>query len=404
VTLHIGIGPVDLGEPEAFLIAAGVVVAITAGMIADARRRRGLAGRLGELPQMKRMMASVSPRRRQIKSIATVVALIGVAIAVGRPQKSGKSLVETRGLDIVFAMDVSKSMLVRDVPPNRLGQARALAAALLGSDDPRRARSTDGELPGDRIAAVVFAGAAAHFPLTDDHAVTLDFLDDIGPADLSPGSDVAEAIRVSRCLLRQDLYDQLGCAGTMGRRGRGGDPLPGEKPDPADVRDEEETEVEKEERGKVIVIFTDGGDVEEAQAAADEIEICRQLGISVFLIGFGTEQGGEVWDVDSDGTPRSVKRDQNGNPIISRRDDASLRGLARAAGSEGRYMIAPETGGQIDTAPIVKALSNVKRGRTEKRIKKPRDIYHWFLFPAFMLLVIEALIATRKRVVHPEEP
>ena len=83
-------------------------------------------------------------------------------------------------------MDVSKSMLVTDVAPDRLTRARELASGLLAA------------LPGDRAAGVVFAGAAAHFPLTDDHEVTRRFIEDLGPADLPSGSNLIEALRTAR--------------------------------------------------------------------------------------------------------------------------------------------------------------------------------------------------------------
>src|SRR5262249_52629725 len=144
------------------------------------------------------------------------------------------------------------------------------------------------ELDGDRVGPVVFAGGAAHFPLTEDHEVAERFLYDLGPADLPAGSNLAEVFRVSRCLLRPDLYDDLGCS-QIGRRGPRGDPLPGETLDPKDKPLEDVAE-DKEERGKAMVIFTDGGDAD--PSAMREVATARELGIAVLIVGVGTPQGG----------------------------------------------------------------------------------------------------------------
>jgi hypothetical protein len=267
----------------------------------DRVRRRQLTLRLGELPVVARVIASASPNRRLIKALMTAfgVALIGFSLA--RPQIAGKRNVELRGLDLVVAVDASKSMLVDDVgqtaamaekhvPASRLGRARELAVALLD------------ELPGDRVAPVVFAGAATHFPLTEDHEVAGNFLYDLGPADIEPGSNLAEVFRVSRCLLRPDLYDDLGCS-RVGRRGHGGDPLPGESPDSLDSKDAQLDKaaepIDKTERGKAIVMFTDGADPE--PEALREVATARELGIAVILVGLGTPDGGVVHEIDGDG-------------------------------------------------------------------------------------------------------
>ena len=397
------IGALGFGQPMVLAIGAFAIAALLIGVLSDWYWRRRLAGRIGELPLMRAMLASVSPGRRKLKAVLLVVGGLGLAIALAEPRIKSHSTIERRGLDLVLAMDVSKSMLVTDVAPSRLDRAHQLADAILT------------KLEGDRTAAVVFAGGAAHFPLSDDQEVTRQFLFDLGPLDLPVGSDLAEAVRVSRCLLRPDLFDQLGCPGILGRRGHGGDPLPGERSDDdrrgrrgglgdlganKDDDDEaDEEEEEREQRGRAILIFTDGAD--EAAKAEQEVAIARQLGISVFVIGFGTQNGGEVWDIDSDGKPVRPKKDQNGRPVVSKRDDDGMRRLAAASGSEGRYLVAAETG-DVDPAPVIAALAGVQRGLTAKKIKKAEPVYHWFLFPALMLLIGEALLSTRRRV--PDAP
>jgi hypothetical protein len=395
------LGPLLFGSPTALAIGGFVVAALIGALVLDAMRRRKLVGKIGELPAMRAMVASASPMRRRIKGAMLVLAAAGIAIALAEPKIKKKTEIASRGLDLVIALDVSKSMMVGDVPPSRLEQAREMVKAYLKKPS------------GDRVGAVVFAGGAAHFPLTDDREVTADFLTDFGPNDMPGGSDLGEAVRVARCLLRPDLYDQLGCPGLVGRRGHGGDPLPGDSWDTGNSRsrrgggflgggdDEEEDEpeeppVEMEERGRAIVIFTDGAD--EADKANEEVAIARQLGITVFVVGLGTIPGGEVWDTDDVGNPIRQKFDESGKAVISKRDDAAMQMLAAAGGDASHYLIANEAGAP-DIAPLEKALGTVKKGLSAQKVKTAKPVYHWFLFPAFMLLVVEALISTRRRKV-----
>jgi len=361
-----------------------------AGLYLYDRWRRGqLVRYLGELPVIGRVIGSASPGRRLAKTILAGLGLALVVFALARPQIAGTRRVELRGLDLVVAVDVSKSMRVDDVVPDRLERARELAGKLIA------------KLPGDRIGPVVFAGAAAHFPLTEDRDVAAHFFGDLGPADLPPGSNLAEVFRVARCMLRPDLYDDLGCA-KIGRRGHGGDPMPGESLDPKDKPSDEVVQAPQTERGKAIAIFTDGGDAD--ADALREVATARELGIAVFVVGFGTPAGGVVHEIDEDGKATAqVKHARDGQVVVSKRDDAGMKALAAAGGDEDRYFVAPERG-ELDPAPIVAALHEVDRGLATKRVAEQRDIYQPFLFAGFMLLVIEVAIATRRRRRFPEEP
>ncbi|HEX3476838.1 MAG TPA: VWA domain-containing protein [Kofleriaceae bacterium] len=386
--------------PWLLWIAAAAPLAVAALQLHDRARRRALVGRLGELPVVGKVIASASPGRRIAKDALAGAAAALIALAAARPQIAGTRQVELHGLDLVVAVDVSKSMLVDDVGPTRETAARHLETSRLARAR-ELARAVIDELPGDRIAPVVFAAAAAHFPLTEDHIVASNFIRDLGPTDLPPGSNLAEVFRVSRCLLRPDLYDDLGCA-RIGRRGHGGDPLHGESLDPRPRERERNPEAveQKVERGKAIVLFSDGGDSD--PAAVREVEIAREFGIAVLLVGFGTPGGGVVHDVDEvTGRRTAPKRLPDGSTVISRRDDAGMTALAAAGGDARRYFIAADHG-EVDPRPIVDALRAVNRGLATKQVKDLREVYQPFLFAALMLLVVEAAISTRRRRRYPE--
>lgn len=252
---------------------------------------------------------------------AGVVGMLAVGLA--QPTQMQRIGIPVVGMDIVLALDVSKSMLVRDVQtPNgqsatRLSRARAYALGILET------------LASDRVAPLVFAAGAAHFPLTTDYAAAAEFFHAVGPTELPQGSDVARAIESAVCLLRHDVFDKLGCHRVVGHRGNGGAELAargGATPPPAQAAAPEDVLVETEERGKLIVLLTDGGDA--VAPVTEAIANARALGIAVWVVGFGTPQGGAVPDLDAHGAPAAQKRDANGQPVWSLRDDAALLAMA----------------------------------------------------------------------------
>jgi Ca-activated chloride channel homolog len=370
-------------EPARLWLAAVIPLLVLAIYGWDRRRREALLGRLGDRALIARLSAAASPGRRALKAFILANAGAALAIALARPQVFGTKEVELRGLDIVVALDVSISMLVADVPAGaarpgepitRLDLARQLIAELV-----------DG-LPGDRIGPVVFAAAAAHFPLTEDHEAAVRFFSDLGPADLPRGSNVAEALRVARCLLRRDLFDDLGCSSVIGRLGNGGRPLPNDRdadvvrPDPRS--DDEEEIIEREQRGRVVIVVSDGGD--DLASAVQEVRADKELGIAVLFVGVGSAEGGPVYEINEAGKRIAPKVDERGGPVISKRGDAEMKALAAAAGDVSRYLVADSTGDPT------------------KKTKQKRDVFHPFVFAAILLLVIDAAISTRRRRRHPE--
>jgi hypothetical protein len=393
---------VTFGTPAAAWLVLVAPLVVLALHLYDRACRRELTGRLGELPVVGKVIASASPARRVVKDVLAGLAAALIAFAAARPQVVGTRAVELHGLDLVVGVDVSKSMLVDDVGPTREIVAKKLETTRLARAR-ELARAVIDELPGDRIAPVVFAASAAHFPLTEDHLVASNFLRDLGPADLPQGSNLAEVFRVSRCLLRPDLYEDLGCA-RIGRRGHGGDPLHGESLDPRPKDTGQDEAIQQQvERGKAILIFSDGGDSD--AAALREVATAHELGIAVFIVGVGTPAGGVVHDVDGFTGKRTTtpKRLPDGTTVVSRRDDRGMTALAAASGEARRYLIAADQG-EVDPRPIVDALRAVNRGLATKKIKDVRDVYQPFLFAALMLLVIEAAIGTRRRQRYPEAP
>jgi Ca-activated chloride channel family protein len=361
-------------------VALGVGLLLALVFALDFTRRRRLLDKIGHAPQLRRMGGSLSGGRRIFKAVLVVAALVCIALAMAHPQIEGESMWRQRGIDLVVVMDFSKSMMALDTRPSRLGRARVEVDQLI-----------DG-LEGDRVGVVSFAGDAVHYPLTTDYDAAKILYHGISPLDMAPGSDVATALTVARCLLRPDLDGDAECA-TAGRRGRGhgGDPL-----DENEARRRQQRgllETELGERARAIVLVTDGEQTEgDAIAAARK---ANEAGIAVYVVGVGTPQGAPIPEYDRDGNQRGYK-EEDGKTVTSRLDEAGLKELARAAGGEDHYYRLHA--GRMGMEPIVNALRRLKEGDLESRVeRRPQEAYQYLLFPAFLALVGEALLADRRR-------
>lgn len=286
------------------------------------------------------LLADVSPGRRRFQAILLLVGVALVIIALTRPQW-GFHLeeVKQRGLDIVVAIDTSRSMLANDIAPNRLGRAKLEAIALQ-----QLCRT-------DRLGLVAFAGTAfLQCPLSlDDDAFRqgLEALD----VNIIPqgGTALAEAIRTSLTAFK-----------------------------------------EKTDNHKILVLFTDGEDhdgqaVETASQAAKE-------GMRIFTIGVGTPNGELLATVDEQGR-RSFLKDSDGNAVMSRLNETLLREIAKAA--NGFYL--PLTGAKTMDTLYQRGLAPLPKTDAEaKTIRQYHERFPWFLALAIVLFLAEMFLVNMK--------
>lgn len=373
---------IEWGNRPFVWVAIAVTVVLALAYALDYTRRRRLLERLGHAPQLRRMAESVSPVRRGIKAFCTIGGVALLTLSIARPQVEGQQDWRQRGIDLALVIDFSKSMLVGDVDPeNRIQRVKHEVDDLID------------HFSGDRVAIVAFAGAAIHYPLTSDYEPAKILYNGLHPADLPPGSDIGEAILTARCILRPGIKNDKDCE-RLGGNGHGGDPTTEEEARyMAQLRGEvKQTE---DDRARAIVLFTDGEDTE--GHAAQEVENAKKLGIQVFVVGVGTKDGGQIPEFDDDGNPKGFKVDGKGQPIIAKLDEKGLKELASAGGGEDHYYrLHPR---RLGTGTLVTALRQLKAGeRAWRPIKKPRDVFEFFLFPGFMLLLIEACLSDRRRL------
>jgi Ca-activated chloride channel family protein len=368
------------------IAALATLVGLTLVFALDVTRRRRQMERIGHSPMLQKMTASLSTRRRTTRAILYTLGAVGVVVAMAHPLGSGQTKWQQRGIDVALVLDYSKSMLARDVYPTRLERMELEVDELID------------ELKSDRIATVLFAGAAVHFPLTHDHKAAKLLWSGFTPADLPPGSDIGEAMRVARCLLRPDVME--GACAQVGGRGRGGDPLGPETTwsDPAKTQTPQREPDKAADRARAIVLVTDGEDTENLAGA--EIQEAVRLGIDVYVVGIGTVAGELVPEVDENGKITGWKKLPDGSFVTTRLDQAKLKELAQLAGGDGRYYVIDSKSRGLDD--LTTRLKRLKEGNLDERaIKTFEERFQWVLFPAFMLLVIEACTSDRRRRGRP---
>ena len=343
------------GDPRLLWLLLVVPLGILATTLSFQHRRRLLA-RLGEAPLIKRMTAGVSLPRKIVRAAFVVAALGLAALALARPQAGGRAkLTRQQGLDLIVALDFSKSMLAKDVYPSRLERAKRELERLMD------------HLAGDRIGLVAFAGETLTYPPTTDYAAVKLFWRDLSPWDMPVGGTaLGRAIRSGT-----DILTRLRTHAGQGAA----------------------AEARVNQRAQVILLLTDGEDTEsEPLEAAEE---ASKLGIKIYTVGIGSRSGELIPTFDEKGQVTGYVKDADGKYVTSRLGEDTLLKIAQKTG--GEYLHADTK--QFSVEQIEAALTNLKRTENEARVvKEYDDVYEALLFPAFLLLVGEACMSDRMRV------
>ena len=324
-----------------WLWLTAAAVAFIAGLFAiSARARRRQIAEFADEARRDAMLASHSPAKRAVKNGLLISAALLLGIALARPQWGAREeQIERKGDDVVFLIDTSKSMLTGDVVPSRLDRAKMAMMEFV-----RRHA-------GGRVGLVAFAGDAfLQCPLTLDYDA---FEDSVRELDtntvLVPGTDIASALLAGRSAF------------------------------------------EKAERRKVLVLLTDGEDLQ--RVGIDAAKKIGAEGVTVFTVGVGTPGGGLVM-VPLPNGERAPLLDENNQPVTSRLDEKTLHAIAEATG--GTYKRLETIGG---------GMSDVQRALKDSQSKPSAgfrrshgiDRYQWPLAVAILLLVVESLFRTRRR-------
>jgi Ca-activated chloride channel family protein len=302
------------------------------------RQRDALLGRFAANRLLEQLTEQASVTRTWIKAGCILLAVLAIGIALARPQLGVEwSERKARGLDIVFILDSSKSMLATDLRPTRLDRAKLAIIDLIE------------RLEGDRIGLIAFAGQAfLQTPPTLDYSAFYESLNAIDPNIMtSGGSDLGNAINEAT------------------------DAFPSEN------------------NVKIVVLLTDGEDL--SGNAATAAVTAREDGIQVFAIGIGTPEGEYLRIRNEQGVEEFV-RDSSGQPVLSKLDEGTLQAIALATG--GSYSrLSSDSLDQLYNSVIAK-LPREERKSELQEIGIER--FQWALASALVFLVFDILIRRRR--------
>lgn len=330
----------QFASPEWLWLAAGAAVLFVVLYGYSAQRRRGQLRQFAADDLLEQLLRGHSPLKRFIKNTLLLLAVILLSLSLARPQW-GQTQEErnNEGEDILFLLDTSKSMLARDVEPSRLERAKLAIRDFTH----RHARG--------RIGILAFAGSAfLQCPLTFDYEAFDEAVRDLNIDSVPlPGTDISKALLVSKKAF------------------------------------------EKGDNRKVVVLLTDGEDLE--KAGIKTAEAIAKDGVVIYCIGIGTEAGGTVMVPQENGEIGPMI-DSSGQTIVSKLDEETLRRIATASG--GTYRRLDQVGAVMnDIAQTLQSRAGKAAATPSK--KRGIDRYQWPLAVAIFLLVVESLLGTRRK-------
>lgn len=290
------------------------------------------------------LLSKLAPNYSFFKSFLKLIVLsIGISfliISLVNPKMGTKlKTVKREGVDIVFALDVSKSMLAEDIAPNRLEKSKQIIS------------KTIEKLGSDRVGVIVYAGNAYPLlPITTDHAASKMFLQNANPDMVSSqGTAINEALELAKTYYNND-----------------------------------------EQTNRFLVILSDGEDHEE-----NTIELAEQMsaeGIKVYTVGVGTEKGAPI-PMKSNGRLMGYKKDRQGEVVITQRHSEILKDVAAKA--DGFYVDGNLTGKPVDA--LIEVVTNAQKHEFEtKQFSDYKDQFQWFVAIGLLFVLIDSLLHEKK--------
>ncbi|GAA0872650.1 VWA domain-containing protein [Gangjinia marincola] len=289
---------------------------------------------------LEKLSPNTSTFKGVLKIFVLVLAFAALSIALVNP-KIGTKLekVKREGVDVVFAIDVSKSMLAEDIAPNRLEKSQQLVTQIINN------------LAGDRVGIIAYAASAfPQLPITTDYGSAKMFLQSMNTDMLSSqGTAINEAIELAKTY----------------------------------YNDEDQT-------NRILFIISDGEDHEGdvalvAQEAAEE-------GIRIFTIGVGTEKGGPI-PIKKNGVNQNYKKDNQGETVITKLNPQILQTIANEA--NGEYIDGTVTTQVVEQVTDILQQLDKKEFET-KQFADFKDQFQWFLGFGILFLVLDVFLLDRK--------
>ncbi|NGY36545.1 VWA domain-containing protein [Flavobacterium sp. XN-5] len=294
----------------------------------------------GDLEMVKKLSPESSLFKPLFKLVVILLALAGMIFGLVNPKIGTKmETVKREGIDIVFAMDVSKSMLAEDVAPSRLEKSKQIVSQIVN------------QLGNDRIGIVAYAGSAFPvLPITTDYSVAKMFLQSMNTEMVSSqGTSLDEAIKLS-----STYFD------------------------------------DKSKTCKLLILISDGEDHSEgAKIAADE---ANKQGMRIITIGIGTEKGGTI-PLKKNGVVESYQRDNNDEVVVTKLNRSSMEAIAKA--TKGGYVNGNNTKEVLEY--IKASLDDIQKTEFEStQMADFQSQFQWFLGFAFFLLFLDLFLLEKK--------
>ncbi len=304
------------------------------------RSRRRAILRFGDIGLMERLMPEVSRYRHYLKFGLLLLALALLAIGWANPQYGTKLVkYKRKSVDVFIAFDVSQSMLAQDISPSRLGRASRFAQTLVEG------------LKSERLGLILFAGSAyVQSPVTQDFNAILLALRSANPNMIpNQGTAFGEAISLAEASFEENNKNH-----------------------------------------KALIIITDGENHDED--AVNRAAEARENGLLIFTVGVGTEDGSFIPTLENG--REGYKRDQTGNPVLSRLNEAILRQVAEAGG--GSYFNLNDGSGRV-LETLKGRIGDMEKRELEQRVFSEYNSYfQWFVGLPMLLLLLEFVIAYRR--------
>ena len=291
---------------------------------------------------MKSLSPDQSFRKYWLKAFVVLLSIAFLVIALVNPKVGNKiETIKREGVDLVFLLDVSKSMLAEDITPNRLEKAKQLISKIIES------------LTGDRIGIIVYAGKPySLLPITTDYSASKLFLNNTDTDIVSSlGTAIGDAL-----LMTENFFD------------------------------------DENKKNRVILILSDGEDHEEH--VIDAAKQLKKKGIKVYAIGLGTEKGAPI-PIKKRRRIVDYKKDKNGDMVITKMNAKILKELADVGG--GAYINGSDT--KKVTQFVQNELAKIEKSEFEATTFTDfKSQFQWFLGIAIFLLLLDVFLLNKKTV------
>ena len=307
------------------------------GLTRYLRKKRIL--RFGDSALVEQLMPSYSRTKGWVRAVLFSLAFFFFIIGMSRPQIGAKLKEhQTKGAEVMIALDVSNSMLAKDYSPNRLERAKLAISRIVD------------KLDGDRIGLVLFAGTSfVQLPITTDYVSAKMFLNSISTSSIPvQGTAIGDAINT--------------CIRSFSAQS---------------------------EKSRAIIVITDGENHEDNPV--DAAKQAAEMGIQVYAIGVGSAEGQPI--------PMNgeLLKDSKGNIVVTKLDEATLRDIAEAGG--GAYVRAGNE--EFGLNPIIASIRKLEDEQFNSVVFEEYDEQYMYFFGiALALLVVQMLVGERRMFKH----